>query len=55
MDDEEKEKVELRSLKAVHDSFRKIVISNGKSWSDDYGILRLGLLDFLLDEGILDK
>ncbi len=57
MDDEEKEKVELRSLRAVHDSFKKIVISKsyGKSWSDDYGILRLGLLDFLLDEGSLDK
>ncbi|MBO4478228.1 MAG: ATP-binding protein [Lachnospiraceae bacterium] len=57
MDDEIKEKTELRPLKAVNDSFKKIVVSKsyGKSWVDDDGILRINLIDFLLDEGSLDR
>ncbi len=56
MDDDEKVLTELRPLKAIDDYFKKIVISKsyGKSWFDDCGILRLGLLDFLLDEDSLD-
>ena len=57
MDDETKEKTELRPLKAVDDSFKKIVVakSYGKSWADDDGILRINLIDFLLDEKSLDR
>ena len=57
MDDEEKQKTELRSLREVKNSFKKIVVSKsyGKSWTDDTGILRIGLIDFLLDEDSLDR
>ena len=57
MDDETKEKTEIRPLKAVDDSFKKIVVSKsyGKSWIDDDGILRINLIDFLLDEDSLDR
>ncbi len=57
MADEKKEKTELRPLKAVGDSFKKIVVSKsyGKSWLDEYGILRINLIDFLLDENSLDR
>lgn len=57
MDDAYKEKTELRPLLAVDDSFKKIVVSRsyGKSWTDDYGILRIGLIDFLLDEKCMDR
>jgi predicted AAA+ superfamily ATPase len=57
MDDKAKEKTELRPLKAVNDSFRKIVVSKsyGKSWNDEDGILRINLIDFLLDEDSLNR
>lgn len=57
MDDGEKEKTELRPLLSIDDSFKKIVVSRsyGKSWTDDNGILRIGLLDFLLDENCMDR
>lgn len=57
MDDERKEETELRPLMKVEDSFRKIVVSKsyGKSWNDEAGILRINLIDFLLDEKSLDR
>lgn len=57
MDDENKEANELRPLKAIDDSFKKIIVSKsyGKSWTDESGILRLGIMDFLIDENSLDK
>ena len=57
MDDKEKEKAEIRALLAIDDSFKKIVVSKsyGKSWTDENGILRLGIYDFLLDESGLDR
>ena len=57
MDDEEKQKTELRSLQEVKNSFKKIVVSKsyGKSWIDEEGILRIGLMDFLLDENSMDR
>ena len=57
MDDESKTLAELRPLKAINDSFKKIIISKsyGKSWTDSSGILRLGIMDFLLDESGLDE
>lgn len=56
MEDEEKQKQELRPLLSVKDSFKKIIISRyqGKRWTDEQGILRLGLIDFLLDENSLE-
>lgn len=55
MDDTQKQGRELRSLKAVNDSFQKMVVSKsyGKRWTDEHGILRIGLIDFLLDENCL--
>ena len=57
MDNEEKAKAELKSLLSIDDSFKKMVISKsyGKSWTDDKGILRLGLMDFLTDETSIDR
>ena len=57
MDDPQKEETELRPLLAVGDSFKKIVVSKsyGKSWIDEKGILRINLIDFLLDENSLDR
>ena len=57
MDDPEKEHAELRPLLAVKDSFKKIVISGsyGKSWTDSNGVLRIGIIDFLLDENSLER
>lgn len=57
MDDENKATSELRPLKAIDDFFKKVIISKtyGKSWTDENGILRLGIMDFLLDESSLDK
>lgn len=57
MDSIEKQETELKSLKAVRDSFKKIVISKsyGKSWVDDEGILRINPIDFLLDENSLKR
>ncbi len=57
MDNEEKAEVELKSLRSIDDSFKKIVISKsyGKSWTDDKGVLRLGFMDFLTDETSIDR
>ena len=57
MDDQEKQESELKSLRAVKDSFKKIVISKsyGKSWVDDEGILRINIIDFLLDANSLNR
>ena len=54
---EKKEDTELRPLRAIDDSFKKIIVSKsyGKSWTDECGILRLGIMDFLIDENSLDK
>lgn len=55
MEDEEKQKTELRPLLAVKDSFRKIVVSKsyGKRWIDEQGVLHINALDFLQDEDSL--
>jgi len=57
MDDDRKSAAVLRSLMAVGDFFKKVVISKscGKSWTDNAGIFRLGLIDFLTDEQSLDR
>lgn len=57
IDDPQKEKTEVRPLSAVKDSFKKIIVSKlyGKSWTDEEGILRINIIDFLLDENSLDR
>lgn len=57
MDSPEKQEAELKSLRAVKDSFKKIVVSKsyGKSWVDDDGILRINMIDFLLDSDSLKR
>lgn len=47
---------ELRPLKNTNDFFKKAVISKTsvKAWTDEAGILRLGLYEFLLNENSLD-
>ena len=42
---------------AIQDSFKKIIVSKsyGKSWIDENGFLRIGLIDFLLDENSMDR
>ena len=54
--DEEKREQEIRSLKRVGDSFKKIVVvkDNIIPWHDDDGILYIGIEQFLLDENALD-
>ncbi len=54
--DPEKMETELRPLKNTKDFFKKIIISKSsmKSWTDEDGILHLGLYEFLLDENALD-
>lgn len=47
---------ELRSLKNTKDFFKKIIISKTsmKPWTDEDGILHLGLYEFLLNENSLE-
>ena len=54
--DEEKREQEIRSLKRVGDSFKKIVVvkDNIIPWHDDDGILYIGIEKFLLDESAMD-
>ena len=55
--DSEKLNTEIRPLKKTNDFFKKIIITKSlmKPWTDDYGILHLGLYDFLLNEDSLDQ
>ena len=55
VDDQSKEKQELRPLIATKDFFKKIIVtkSRTKPWLDDNGILHVGLYDFLLDDNYL--
>ena len=54
--DDEKREQEIRSLKRVGDSFKKIVVVKDKiiPWHDDDGILYIGIEQFLLDENAID-
>ena len=56
VEDPQKMQTELRPLKSVNDFFKKIIItkSNAKAWTDDDGILHLGLFEFLLNENALE-
>ncbi len=54
--DEDKREQEIRSLKRVGDSFKKIVVvkDNIIPWHDNDGILYIGIKQFLLDENALE-
>ena len=54
--DPSKLETELRPLKNAKDFFRKIIISKTpmKQWTDEEGILHLGLYEFLLNENALE-
>lgn len=54
--DASKLETELRPLKNTKDFFKKIIVSKTsmRHWTDDDGILHVGLYDFLLNENSLD-
>lgn len=54
--DSQKMATELRPLKNTKDFFKKIIVTktSAKAWSDDDGILHIGLYEFLLNENSLD-
>lgn len=54
--DEEKREQELKSFKKINDSWRKILIVGDDiaSYTDDQGIVYMGLFQFLLNNKILD-
>lgn len=54
--DPDKMETELRPLKNTKDFFKKIIISKTsmKPWTDEDGILHLGLYEFLLNENSLE-
>lgn len=56
LDTPEKAAQEKRSLSLIEDSFRKIVVVNRvmRPYTDDDGILTMGLFDFLLNPNSLD-
>ena len=51
MPNDEKRKQELAPLLRINDSFKKIIIVKDdiKAWTDDNGILTIGLIEFLTD------
>ena len=57
MNNPEQRSREVLPLNKTGDSFRKLVITNGnqKPWTDEYGILHVGLYPFLLDSVILEN
>ena len=56
MSNPEKLEQEQRSLKSINDSFKKIIVvrDNIKVRRNDYGIVTIGICNFLLDENSLD-
>lgn len=52
---EEKVKSELMPFSLTGDSFSKIIVRGDikKRWYDEYGILNIGITDFLTDESIV--
>lgn len=55
-DDPSKLKAELRPLMSTNDFFKRIIITKTsmKPWTDESGILHLGLYEFLLNENALE-
>lgn len=56
MSNQEKIEQEQRSLKSINDSFKKIIVvrDNIKVRRNDYGIVTMGIFNFLLDDNSLD-
>jgi len=56
IDDPQKSKTELRSLISTNDFFKKIVVTKTymKPWTDETGILHIGLYEFLLNDNALE-
>ena len=52
---EEKQISELKPFSLTGDSFPKIVVRYdiGKRFYDDNGVLNIGVIDFLLDDGVV--
>ena len=57
LDDEEKERQETLSLRKTGDFFKKIVITEGygEPLADADGIIRIGVIPFMLDEAFLKR
>ena len=55
MPTEEKTEIELRPFSLTGDSFPKVLVRKdiGKRWYDDYGVLHINLIDFLLDKTVI--
>ncbi len=55
MDTEEKRNAEARPFSLTGDSFPKIIVRKdiGKRWYDNDGILNINLIDFLLDDSVI--
>ena len=55
MPTEEKTEIELRPFSLTGDSFPKVLVRRdiGKRWYDDYGVLQINLIDFLLDKTVI--
>ena len=55
--DGEKMEQEVRPFRKVPDSFRRILVvgDDVHPWTNDDGVLIVGVRDFLLDEGIMDR
>ena len=55
MPTEEKMEIELRPFSLTGDSFPKVLVRRdiGKRWYDDYGVLHINLIDFLLDKAVI--
>lgn len=56
VDSEEKKNQETFSLKNSGDFFRKVVIldGNAKQWTDDHGIVYVGVIPFLLEDSVMN-
>ena len=56
VNEQQKMDTELRPLKATGNFFKKIIVSKTlmKPWTDDFGILHIGLYDLLLNEDALN-
>lgn len=55
MPTEEKTEIELKPFSLTGDSFPKVLVRRdiGKRWYDDYGVLHINLIDFLLDKAVI--
>ena len=55
MPDAMKAETENKPFKLINDSFPKIIVRRdiNKRWYDENGVLNIGIIDFLLDDGII--